>query len=457
MLKALLAAAAAISVAVGPLAAGAAAAASSTPPVGATLLGRGSVDEAWLTGASPGDHIVLKQRGVTVSNPANPAPADSLGTLIIRNLTPGPDYAWFDTTTGLQITSVAPQVGPALRRGSSDYRLTALGAHGKVLARVAMLEAGGHFDGLGPFVELQGKVPAAGVLSVRITSPTGAVATRTRPAKAPAVRVLAPGRAITRVGGTRPVVLKWVSTNPAHLGLLTATIDYSANGGRNWRTIWIGGNTGHVSLPSFYFARSRDAMVRVRVNDGFNETPATSPRFAALDPPPEVSILAPDIAASTPIAGDALLQLTGTAWDAQLTGLGGTRLRWYDGRTLLGTGGSLLAGPLPPGANKISLVARDSTGKTAVTTTTVDVRKVPLPFLNLHIPTSISAASRSLAITATSGLAGMLGVDGRRLQLAPGLAGRLTLPVRPGATPLVLRMAITADGIRVPFAVRVRR
>ncbi len=71
-----------------------------TPPGGNGFVGRGSVDEAWLTGANPGDRITLMRRGLQVSNAANPANADSLGSLIIRNLTPGPGYFWVDDTTG---------------------------------------------------------------------------------------------------------------------------------------------------------------------------------------------------------------------------------------------------------------------------------------------------------------------------------------------------------------------
>ena len=77
-----------------PLVHGTAAAASSS-----RLQANGSVDEAWLTGANPGDRITLMQHNSAVSNVANPGTADSLGSLIIRNLTPGPGYRWVDNTT----------------------------------------------------------------------------------------------------------------------------------------------------------------------------------------------------------------------------------------------------------------------------------------------------------------------------------------------------------------------
>ena len=89
---------------------------------GGTLRGNGSVDEAWLTGAGPGDHLTLMQHRTAVSNPANPGTADSLGSLIIRNLTPGPGYFWADTTTGQRTPSfvvLAPGHNPGA--GSSLY------------------------------------------------------------------------------------------------------------------------------------------------------------------------------------------------------------------------------------------------------------------------------------------------------------------------------------------------
>ena len=74
----------------------------SAPQAGAamshTMQAGGSVDEAWLSGAGAGDSVKLLRNGTPVVNPANPGTADSLGSLIIRSLTPGPGYAWKDIT-----------------------------------------------------------------------------------------------------------------------------------------------------------------------------------------------------------------------------------------------------------------------------------------------------------------------------------------------------------------------
>jgi len=81
-----------------------------------TLRSDGSVEEAWLTGAHPGDQITLMQHGRVVANPANPGVAGSLGAIIIRDVQPGPGYWWLDDTTGQKSSSfavLAPGDNPA--------------------------------------------------------------------------------------------------------------------------------------------------------------------------------------------------------------------------------------------------------------------------------------------------------------------------------------------------------
>ncbi len=67
---------------------------------GSSLRGNGSIDEAWLTGARPGDRIALLRDGNAVAGAANPGEADALGTRIVRNLSPGRGYSWRDNATG---------------------------------------------------------------------------------------------------------------------------------------------------------------------------------------------------------------------------------------------------------------------------------------------------------------------------------------------------------------------
>ncbi len=85
-----------------------------TPPAAAAarvLRAGGSVEEAWLTGAGPGDSITLVRDGSAVHVPGNPGRTDTLGSLIVRDLTPGGGYAWRDTTSG-QTTSTFAVLAP---------------------------------------------------------------------------------------------------------------------------------------------------------------------------------------------------------------------------------------------------------------------------------------------------------------------------------------------------------
>ena len=98
----------------------------SAPDAGATapvhLHAGGSVDEAWLTGASPGERVTLHRNGAKVSVAGNPARADSLGSSILRDLPPGAGYSWVETETGQTSRSfavLAPGADPP--RSSSLY------------------------------------------------------------------------------------------------------------------------------------------------------------------------------------------------------------------------------------------------------------------------------------------------------------------------------------------------
>jgi hypothetical protein len=353
-------------------------------------------------------------------------------------------------TTGVHIEGVGPTVGPPVPTGGSPYTLTALGAHGQILRRIPMAITAGHVDFVGPLDELTAEVPAAGVDAIQVSLNGTVLASRTRPKLAPRVRLLAPhARAI--VGGRRSVVIRWRASNPEHQ-LLTASIDYSRDNGRTWRTVFVGANRGRVSLPAFYFTRSRAARVRIRVNDGFNETSHVSARFTALGAPPQAAIQS-----TLPrLPGDAMLPLVGQAFDTQLRMLAGGHLQWYDGRVALGSGNAITAGPLPPGINRITLRARDSYGAVGSASVTVRVAAVNLPFLKLSIPRSIRSRTRVLTIRASSSIAATLTVGRRSLRLR-SRPGQLRLSVRRGRVPILLELRVSAGGTITPFAALVGR
>ena len=317
-----------------------------------------------------------------------------------------------------------------------------------MIATTQMAESNGHEDA-GPVYELSAELPAAGVESVEVASKGAVIASRQRAQHPPRVRILAP-RQGARVGGRGKMVVSWRTTNPDHQAL-SASVDYSRNDGRSWRTVFIGPNTGHASLPGSYLDGSRSAEVRVRVNDGFNESAAISSRFTVLDAPPQVTIAR----TLKTIPGDATLQLTGQAFDQQAHALGGRSLRWFDGPFQLGSGSMISAGPLPAGKNRIRLIARDHAGHTSSARLTVMVSPLRPPFLRLEIPKSVPRTMSKLVLRASSAVDSMLTIGKRKFRLGPKRK-KLSLPIK-GGGPLLLHLAVTAGGVRTPFAAVVKR
>ncbi len=364
--------------------------------------------------------------------------------------------AFVSQPAGVQIASVGPQVGPILpgssTRSVSSFTLLARARGGRTLDSVPMSVTTGHIDRVGALDQLEADVPSAAVHSIELSSNGIVVARRTRPATAPRVRILAPIRG-ARVGKRRTVLIRWTTTNPEHLAL-TASVDYSRDGGRSWRTIFIGANHDRVALPSFYLVASGSARVRVRINDGFNESAATSARFTAFGSPPQASILSP--APHTRVNGDALVPLAGQAFDQQLRNLTGRSLQWFDGPFLLGHGATLAAGPLAPGINHIKLAARDGAGRIGSATITVTVTAVQLPFLRLTIPKRVSRKALKLTLTASSAVPAELTI-GRHSFALTTTSRRFSLPISRGRTPLLLHLTVTAHGISTPFAAEVTR
>jgi hypothetical protein len=77
------------------------------------LVAGGSVEEAWLTGASPADPIALLRNGSAVRPSRH---ADALGALIVRSLTPGTGYRFKDLATSrlsTAFTVLAPGQNPS--------------------------------------------------------------------------------------------------------------------------------------------------------------------------------------------------------------------------------------------------------------------------------------------------------------------------------------------------------
>ncbi|MEA2367934.1 MAG: hypothetical protein QOH38_652, partial [Thermoleophilaceae bacterium] len=209
--------------------------------------------------------------------------------------------------TGVRTSARPATAGPA----GSPYRLVARDAKGKLLAQAGIVAIDQHVDGAGSFLTLTGRVNATGAYAVDIVKSGKVIAERVRSAHAPRVTITAPRKG-AKVGGRDPVKMKWKATD-ADSDRLDVTAQYSRDGGKHWRTVYVGADTGKAAIPSLLLARSRNARVRVVANDGFNETARTSGKFVSLGSPPQVGIRSP--AAGEIVSLGSSVSFSGDAYD----------------------------------------------------------------------------------------------------------------------------------------------
>ncbi len=338
------------------------------------------------------------------------------------------------------IVTVSPGRSPPQPSSNSAYHLVGLGAGGTPVVDVAMLQADVHTDGSPPSLTLAGVIPAAGVTSVAIVKTGTTFATRARSTNAPTVAMR--GTPAFRRG---TATVRWRARD-ADGGRLLATIDYSADGGRSFETVWTGQSRGIARFPARHLSRSARARVRVTVNDGFREASVTSPRFRSPGAPPVVTILSPARRLKQP--NDAPLVLSGQAFDDRARALTGRRLTWRAGKRVLGTGERISATGLPAGRHRVDLLARDRAGRTGRASVVVVLPAARPLFLTVSAPRSVKRAAGSMRLKLVSSLPATLVVRAAGLRTQRFAVGRkartITVRIPRGAKPLNLRLSLTA-------------
>ena len=208
------------------------------------------------------------------------------------------------------------------------------------------------------------------------------------------------------------------------------------------------------------YSRRERVRVRVRVNDGFDQATAVSAPFRSTGSPPTVVILSPR--PGERIAQDGSLYLSGQATDDAGRVLAGRRLRWYLGRRLLGVGASISPMGLPPGASRITLVGQDGRGRAGRASVALRVVAERPQFLALHVPAHLSFRARRLLLRVSSLAPARLTVSGQGVRRArlEQLSRRLTtiaVKVKPGRTPLMLRLELVSGRLHTVTWVHVLR
>ena len=358
-----------------------------------------------------------------------------------------------------QVIAIHSATGrPKPAAASSMYALRALDASGHVIAtdaataRLSKVEPSPHVKQTPAIVQITGLIPAS-AHAVQVLENGQVIASRTASAHAPTVRVTSPRRG-RRAGAGGHTVIRWKTADGDH-DALTASVDYSANAGRSWVSIYQGpASPGRVTLPSRLLAHSSRAMVRVSVNDGFHETSATSAVFRAVGAPPTVMITAPDRHARVAAGGN--LNLAATAYDDGQKQLPGGAIRWTAGRFVVGTGQTLTADNLPAGHYRLTATATDSSRRKGAASVPIVVQPAKPLLRVFRAPRSISRRAKTMRITAAAVTPVILTI-GRHQFLVTRNVATVAVPVKPGRKSLSVRVVLRSGPNVVKLVIKVRR
>ena len=341
-------------------------------------------------------------------------------------------------------SNVVPSASPPTPTGSgAGYTLTARDSTGRVLAQSGAIANLIHVDPGstgqpgGSLLLIQGKVPAAGVRQIDVLQFGSQIAQDIASAHTPTAALITPRRG-ARLGGSRGVVIRWRS-HDADGGSLQASLSFSANGGRSWRPVYFGPDTGSATLPAGLLAASRDARLRLFISDGFNEAIVTSPRFVSLGSPPQVVITGPT--KPLRLLGGAPLNLSAVAYGDGATVLQGRSLMWRAGHQLLGYGPRITTTALPAGRHRLTVTAREPGGDSSTASVEVTILAAPPTLSVLGAPRRIASKARNLTLRIAT-LAPAVLTIGRHRAIVDSRPSRIKLSVKPGRGTLTLQLIL---------------
>lgn len=412
---------------------------------------------AWISVKGWTDTIRMWPRGGFVAqerSPLSPRAHQAGGSLVVN--------ASAEPTGAVTITDVLPLVPkPDDGLEATPYAAVVKDAGGAVLAQAPM-------GGRTPIAERPPAPPTFltatlsvdpnAARSVEILRDGAVVASRTRSANAPRGAFTRP-RANRLVGRSQELDIRWTASD-ADGDPLDVTLEWSPRGGRpgTWRTVFIGPNGGRVGLPSDYFGGSARAFLRLRINDGFNETVVLSPAFRTIHRAPTVTITSPRGGAR--VRRGAGLLLTANGFDEARRPLPASALRWFDGRRQIARGDGILVRGLPVGPRTIRLVATDSAGRRATARVKVRVLAVAPVVTTLRFPRRVAVGARSVRLRVATALPARLVVRGGARRVSADVGPRVSrvqvpLASRPGFVSLSL--AFRADARTTTRTVQIDR
>jgi hypothetical protein len=311
-------------------------------------------------GVAPTDKVVWGQSTLTIStaayHPAEPA-SDTLRIMATANL-----------DGSAAITSVRKGVGGVdTIHTDSPYHIVVRDQSGNVVSNtpVTPIATFRHHD---KSVCLSAEVRAKEGVAVEIQHDGQVVAQRKRSSKSPNVVMVKPAQG-TRIGITGEFVAQWTATDPDG-DIQDVTLEYSADDGKTYRSLFVGGPSSKVSLPVSLLTDSDQARLRVIVNDGFNEGVAVSDKFIVEGSAPTIEIGEP--IDNMQIRSGVSLRLVGRAFDNAKRLIPNNHLHWFSDKKAIGTGSQADA-VISPGRHEIRLEATDQAGKVGFAKVSINV------------------------------------------------------------------------------------
>jgi hypothetical protein len=200
------------------------------------------------------------------------------------------------------------------------------------------------------------------LLSSRVASPNP-----------PTVTVTFPNAPGLTLNGNQTIT--WTGSDPDG-DPLTYNILYSRDNGVTWMGVASGITTTSYVLDFARMPGSSRALIKVQVSDGFNSAEDVSNNpFAVANKPPAVAIVSPPTGASFP--ADTKVTLEGTGADLQDGSLRDAALTWSSDKDGPLGSGQVLEVNLSPGAHRITLTGRDSSGLTSTASITCNAAPQP--------------------------------------------------------------------------------
>jgi hypothetical protein len=328
----------------------------------------------------------------------------------------------------------------------SNYNIVVRDSSGNVVSRTPVSPFAS--DRLG---FLSAEVLATGGARVEVEHNGSVVATRDRSPHAPTITILSPPNG-ARLSGNSPTIVKWLAQD-ADRDPISVRVEYSTDDGKTFHMLTTGVTGNSVSLPASLLSRAREARIRVRANDGFNEGTAVSGRLSAEGTPPVVRILEP--APGSHFRNDVAVRLIGMAFSDAGKQLPPKAMKWYVGDRVLSEVSQLSVFLRQPGHWTIRLAVHDD-NREASASTDVHVDAVAPAFLGLKVPPAVDHDVDKMKITIGSSIPGfvVIGDQGFPVETKPR---EIKIHIPKSKEDLVLRMVLVVEGKTSTFVTQVKR